>query len=191
MRIQTIAFYLGCLLLGGCGASLAELEQMTADERADYICDETPQVRGLGLQLDAIFATIADSELALARGYRTYSSCHQVPSVVPVTTCSSIPYFLCTTTTKTVYNSVCTEVPVAIDGDLEQKKLDGYLLQLTETETTYSRVLSECRSPLLSMTAEEAFSVYQGVETDKKRAREIAECEKLRGTNVYPLPVGC
>lgn len=158
---MAIIFCCLSLFLSGCAASLDDFQGMSTSERADYICGENEQVQYLGSQVKNTSALVDDTETAIARGYRIHKSCQRIPTVVPVMDCSSIGYFSCSTTTNTVYNTVCSEAPVAIDGDLEKEKLSGYRVQLESVGEKYFNILSQCRSPLLNMTAEEAFSFYK------------------------------
>ena len=191
INLRCVFVVFSCFMVSGCGASLASFEEISDDERAHFICKHNQNIRDLSKQADEIAEQVVDSRLVIEQGYRTHKSCQNIPSVVPVTNCTSFGYISCTTTTKTVYNLVCSEIPVPIDGDLEQKKLDGYLIASESAETAYSHALNECLSPLLDMTAEESFAFYQGIQDKMRRARQDAKCEQLKQADIYPLPKEC
>ncbi len=160
MKMKFYGIMIFAFLLSGCAASLEDFQNMNAGERASYICTQHSNIKHINNSINRVEYLIRDSRLIIANGYRTHKSCNQVPSVVPITDCYGFTN-TCTTRTETVYNTVCQENPVAIDGDLEKEKLANYLERQTTLHKAYEEKYEECHRPLLKMSSKEAFDYYQ------------------------------
>ena len=158
LRLSFIILAFSFLVISGCAASLSDFQEMTFQERANYACSESQQIKSLNKRLESVQLAISDTENAISRGYRIHRACHQIPSVVPIMNCG---IYSCYTTTRTVYNTVCNSNPVAIDGDIEEKKLKSYRATQESVENSYYQEYNECYYKLIKMKAEDAFNYYK------------------------------
>lgn len=161
--MKTAGVIFALVLLSGCAASLKDFQEMGASARADYVCERHPDVVSASEDLGTVSRLVDETATVLANGYRTHQSCKRIPSVVPVTNCGGVYYYSCTTTTETVYNTVCETIPVAIDANLEKEKLQRYRSRHVSLGEKYAKDLGECRGRVLGMDAEAAFGYYEDI----------------------------
>lgn len=148
------------VLLGGCAATLKDFQKMDDSARADYVCTRHPQVAPLFEELQAVDAALAETETALADGYKTHESCKEVPSYIPITHCKDNS---CKTTTETIFDTICETIPVAIDADLEKEKVKRYESRLSFLEKKHAKEYGKCRRYVLGLDAKAAFHYYKSL----------------------------
>ncbi len=161
--MRNVAAFCGLLAaalgMGGCAATLEDFESMTSYERTQYVCERDPAVKRLdALRRDAS-SQLRDTESALARGYRIHNSCRQQPFVIPSATCGSDGN--CTAKAETVFRTVCEDLPVAIDGQLEQDKLSLLHDRLADIEADLHHNFASCSAEVSDLTAQQAFDYHQ------------------------------
>ena len=149
------------LLLGGCAATLEEFQQMSAYQRAQYVCDSHQHIRFLETQMNSANSAVEEVRTVIARGYRLHKSCKEV--LVPdKETCFLLEEKLICEQ-KTTYKTVCEETPVAIDGDLEKGKLRRYKKEHYQLQDKLDVAIEECLNRVNGMDAASAYEYYETV----------------------------
>ena len=149
-------------LLGGCAKTLEDFQEMSSQERTRYVCEEHREVRKLSSRTDDALQLMRESEEVVQRGYRVHKSCKKIPYFTEEN-CSFSEEGVLTCKKKKEYETVCEEVPVAIDADLEKEKLRSHERDYEEYGRLLREKVTQCRDHVQDLGAEEAFDYYQRV----------------------------
>lgn len=152
--------------VAGC-ASLETFQDMTASERADYVCVRDEDYADTERELSRVNNIIAETNQALLLGVRFFKQCKTVVDESLSETTSCTPNYAggvnCTTTRESgKLRQECTDIPIPINADLEERKLGVHLERRDYLDNVITQVYGECYDFVLPMTAEEAFALYKG-----------------------------
>ena len=165
MQKGKILIVIMTLITTGC-VSLKDFEKMSVRERSNYVCQNNSTVNQYKKMTHDYNSAVIDVSEALSRGYRVHRSCNEISvQKEGATECSS--YFIgssvsttCDTPTYTSYETVCQEIPVAIDGNLEQQKLAEYTSKLSKAEKKAEDIFERCINRVTEMTPEQAYKYH-------------------------------
>src|SRR6476469_7189686 len=109
------------VFLSAC-TTVKDFQNMTADQRAVKVCKTQRGVQELTQQKQGLENGIADSQAALARGYRIHRQCEKVKVYGDSkTTCSTVgSQTTCQQTRPESNENRCTETPVSLNLELEK-----------------------------------------------------------------------
>ena len=164
-KIKAFAATAVSFIVGGC-ASLDSFKEMTAYERAKYACSSKKDIRSFDKRIKSSSSAISELESVIATGYRTHKSCKQVQVNSGVQNCTSRIVLGtiqtdCGPSLFPSYRTVCEETPVAIDGDLEERKLKRHRDERKSLRQLRSDSYDRCHKTVQALSAEEAFSYYE------------------------------
>ncbi len=154
------------LLLSAC-ASLDDFQQMDTQTRTEYVCERDRLVSHQRDKLAEVKNTIAEIEQALLNGYRLVEACTETIVESSETVCVSSQVngqlvTTCTATEEPTLEKICTDTPVAIDGELEKEKLVEWQKEQLYAERRVNDAYMACFNEVGSMTAEQAYDYYLG-----------------------------
>ncbi len=145
--LQTLTV-LSAFLLTGCGASLSDLQDMSAEERAGYVCEKRPEVEALHNEVNRSVDAVQKIERALELGYWEQQKC------------STYQY-----RDKKGYvhsGRACWLVKGApVDQLTAEAALSGEKEQLAGYRAVHGKALANCKARVMNMTSEQAFNYYK------------------------------
>lgn len=119
-------------------------------------------LRFLGNLRDDALQSARDTEAAIAQGYRLHQSCKEI--YVPSTSeCHTDIEGVTRCTQSSEKETVCEDLPVAIDGTLEKEKLKNYQDSHKQYSHRFNKKMRECKLYVRPLSAQEAFDYYQRV----------------------------
>ena len=148
--IKSIVPILSVTVLTGCTTTktLEDFYNMSSQSRAMDVCNNANAERialqtitQIDTEINSTVVSITERNQALERGYRVHKSCTSTPNNNTITTCNKDPF------TKQVTcreqkdpwdwskTTTCTETPVAIDADYEERKIKELTSRLSELKT--------------------------------------------------------
>ena len=165
MQKGKILIVIMTLIIAGC-VSLKDFEKMSVRERSNYVCQNNSSVNQFKKMTHDYNSAVIDVSEAISRGYRVHRSCNKISvQKEGATTCRSYVTgydvrTTCDTPTYTSYEKVCQEIPVAIDGNLEQQKLVEYTSKLSKAEKKAEDIFEKCIHRVSKMTPEQAYKYH-------------------------------
>lgn len=164
-KTTLLIFPLYLFILSGCAATLEDFQEMSASERTDYVCERHREVKYLTKKVNENYDAITDTEAAIGRGYRLHESCKEVTIIRPdVQECHVVKDELkCVEKDEKETQTVCEDIPVAIDGELEERKLRRYERDYDDFSAQLDRQIAACRAEVKRLGADAAFDYYQSV----------------------------
>ncbi|CAH1904167.1 conserved hypothetical protein [Candidatus Nitrotoga sp. HW29] len=151
-----------------CGCTtVSSFQKMPSYERAQYVCSRDSNYKRLSNDESIHEAKIDEINSVLSRGYRVHKACKTVKVEKPGTvscTSNSVGNAVntdCKQNTKTTYENVCTETPVAIDASLERENLEASKNMVVRAKIEKNNVYNRCYSLVEPMSAEQAFNYYE------------------------------
>ena len=164
MRSSLLQIIAAVLMMNGC-ASLNSFQEMSSGERARFVCSRQGNIVSLDARIQSTSAEVSELETVVANGYRVHETCQRVRVDSGNTRCTSQVVFgtiqtNCYDAGLPSYDTVCQEIPVAIDGRIEEAKLTNHQKALRSLRKTRSKVWRECFQMISDMSAEAAFEYY-------------------------------
>lgn len=176
MKIRIYFVIVSAILLGGCAATLDDFREMNAHQRADYACNHHHRIVLLDVDIEAKQSAVVETEAALRQGYRIHRHCEEqlvtIPSYIKneKSECSTDAEGVetCTTTynredSEVEYRTICSEIPVAIDGAFEKEKLQEYRSALQSQKKEVANLYDSCYRKVKPLGADQAFDYYQSI----------------------------
>lgn len=148
MGKQKLPLTLLVFLLTGCGASLSDLQDMSADGRADYVCERRPEVQSLHGKVDESAGTVQRIEKALRTGYWDRKKC------------TTYRYPDKKGNPQTATSCVLVKGP-PVDRLRAEAALSGAREQLAGYRAVHRKALAGCRERVMNMTPERAFDYHK------------------------------
>ena len=139
---------LSASLLTGCAASLSDLQNMSAEDRTDYVCERRPEVEALYGKINRSVDAVRRIEKALRLGYWERRKC------------TTYRY----RDKKGYLQSVTHCLPVKgppVDTLGAEAALSGEKEQLAGYKVVHQKALANCKARVMSMTPEQAFDYYK------------------------------
>ena len=128
---------LAAIALSGCATKVADFEKMGPEKYAEKTCRNSTEIRNFNSEYQNLaqerFRVIGN----ISRGYAIHTSCYSNTE------------------------QRCTETPVAISVDAEQKKLDSINDRIRYIEKNASEIYDRCYQKVLLMPPAEAFSYWK------------------------------
>lgn len=148
MGKQKLPLALLVFLLTGCGASLSDLQDMSADGRAEYVCERRPEVESLQRKVNQSAGAVQKIEKALKTGYWERKKCttYRYPDK------------------KGNPQVVTSCVPVKgppVDRFRAEAALSGAGERLAGYRAVHRKALAGCKERVMKMTPERAFDYHK------------------------------
>lgn len=144
---------------------------MSPEQRAEKVCAGTGSYRERKRALTEVDNQIRERENLLATGYRAYEQCQLVSVSVAaagaIVDCSGLSggeAKKCkngNTAQTTETRRVCVETRVPVDYNYESALLRDLRMGRESQIAFHQQLTEDCRYRAISLTAEEAFSLYQ------------------------------
>lgn len=163
VNMKKSGWLLAAVFAAGC-ASLEEFEGMNPEERAEYVCERHVEVQKLEERLADTEGNIGETEYAISRGYRLRQVCSEESYIRETSeTCETDEdgKKTCKTVSKPARQQVCKDVPIPLDGALEQRKLDEYHKTAERLDELADEAYARCYEEVYPMSAEEAFDYHE------------------------------
>ena len=135
---------------------------MSPYQRAEYACSADWEVHSLKSMKEQAEAGVNETEAVIAQGYRLHQSCRQV-YVPTVSGCVTTIGGATTCTHSSKKETVCEDVPVAIDGALEKEKLRKYRSAYKNYSAKLTKKMNACIARVRVLSVQEAFDYYERV----------------------------
>ncbi len=149
------------LLLSGC-TTVSDFQKMSAHERADTVCKRQKDLQSIGNQIPSLQSGIRDSQSALARGYRVHVQCRKVLvyGTASVTCNRYGSQVTCNETRPESYETQCTETPVSINPELEQKNISNWSQSIESLNAQWKEKFQKCYQFIHPLSPEQAYKHY-------------------------------
>lgn len=148
-------------LLAGC-TTVQDFQNMTADQRANAVCQRQRGLQDLYQQKQGLESRVSDAQAALTRGYRIHTQCQQVKVYGnATTTCSTMGnYTDCQTFRPESYETKCTETPVSLNFELEKSNVGSWQRAIESLDARLKSEWQRCYQSIYNLPPEEAFKYY-------------------------------
>ena len=149
-------------LLAAC-TTLDDYRRMTPEQRARHVCARQQRLLEGDAAIEQVRGLIADTELALHRGYRVHSQCRRVElpdNVTQKCTTTSGPKGqtqVCREEREERSRRECTDTVITIDRSLEEANHRSYVQRMADLQARRAADGRQCFDQALRMTPEEAF----------------------------------
>ena len=155
-----------CFTLSAC-TTVSDFIEMKPVDRGFKTCENAKPFKEGLKDIKALSKLINTAQGNIARGYALHKQC--VDQEVPYTTTGDCYYdawghMQCNQYTSTRTVTSCHDVPVSIDVNAEQKKLDKYQKVYKEWSDTYSKALEVCVQKVSELSPEKAFELWENEE---------------------------
>ena len=163
LRPQAAACLTLLFLLGAC-TTVDDYRRMTPEQRAERVCARAAPLREIDRAIEQTRSMIADTELALHRGYRVHPQCRRIElpdNVVRKCTTTQGPAGqtqVCTEEREERSRKECTDTVITIDRSLEETNHRSYVQRLAELQTQRRIDGQRCFERAVRMAPEEAFN---------------------------------
>lgn len=163
---QRILLILLSLIVSGC-VSLDDFKNMSALERANYICPRNGAVKKYRSLANDYEAMIVEQSKLISKGYKVHKSCQNVEvKKQGSATCKSDGSgqnltTTCDTPTHTSYQEICMEIPVPINIAYEREQLEIFIELNRNAENKAEEILQKCYEQVYQMSAEQAYEYYR------------------------------
>ena len=179
MRRVTSLIILSSFLISSCSStrSLSAFEKMDSNKTAEVVCTNTREAKSMAASLTdrrqsslQFGRSISEISAVLSRGYRIHRQCTTVYRQLEECT-ESYGKFTCRKVrdpSDWIGTQSCTESPVSIDPNYEERRLEELSLTKRELDDVISieelksaKYQTNCRSRAWSLTPNDAFQHYQ------------------------------
>ena len=179
MRLIASLMMLFGFLITSCSStrSLSAFEKMDSNKTAEVVCTNTHEAKSMAASLTdkrqsslQFGRSISEISAVLSRGYRIHRQCTTVYRQIEECT-ESYGTFTCRKVrdpSDWIGTQNCTESPVSIDPNYEERRLAELSLTKRELDDVISgeerksvKYQTDCRSRTWSLTPGEAFQHYQ------------------------------
>lgn len=179
MRRVASLIILSSFLISSCSStrSLSAFEKMDSNKTAEVVCTNTHEAKSMAVSLTdkrqsslQLGRSISEISAVLSRGYRIHRQCTTVYRQIDQCT-ESYGTFTCRKVrdpSDWIGTQNCTESPVSIDPNYEERRLAELSLTKRELddvirgeERKSAKYQADCRSRTWSLTPSEAFQHYQ------------------------------
>lgn len=153
--LWSIVFLVGC-------TTVNDFKQMSAHERSVAVCKRQKDLHNIGREIASLQESIADSQNALARGYRVHTQCHQVEILGDASISCNKFYSTvnCSETRQKSYKTECTETPVSINSDLERQNISNWSQSVESLKSQEKEKAQRCYEFIFPMSPEQAYKYY-------------------------------
>ncbi len=157
-----IAPFFLLFLVTGC-VTLDDFKKMSPGERARQVCERQESVVVLENERQNLSASIQQSQMDLARGYKVFRQCFPVKVYGRATvTCREHgSQVRCVERRPEYYQTQCVDTPVGISPELERQNIQLWANTLANVEQQLSQAWLSCSKSVESMSAEEAYRYYK------------------------------
>ncbi len=145
---EILSMLLFVFLLTGCGASLRDLQNMSADDRADYVCERRPKVKALYNKVNGSVDAVQRIEKALSSGYWERQKCTTYQYRDKKGYLQS--YRHCVSLKGSPVDQLRAKAALSREGE----RLAGY-------KAVHQKALANCKTRVMNMTPERAFDYYE------------------------------
>lgn len=164
LKVHHLSLAFGLMLIG-C-TTMDDFRKMSPNQRADYVCKNQREIRGLINQRDEYKSGISNTQSLLAKGYRLHKQCRDVTTYGDATTSCQTYGFgnslstTCNESRPKQTEQVCKETPVPINYEYEKGNLAQLQAGLRQTEENLYRKGSACMAYVQKLSADEAWSMH-------------------------------
>jgi len=140
-------------LLSGCFTNLNDFQEMSRNERSEFVCVRDDGYKERYRYQADIQSKVDDSSNTLSRGYRVHKSCRNVAVKTPgKVSCTTFGMYTdCKQKSNTTYEKRCTETPVSIDAALERSNLEKFERLLKSAKKSTNKSYNDCYYKIKSM----------------------------------------
>ena len=160
---STLILLSSLLLLTGCATKVSDFAKMTPDQRATKTCRNAQELIELAKEVRNLQQSLSVSEGNVARGYALHTECtnYQVPDSSDTNCTYDMGVVHCSSQNHTRTQRQCRDVPVPINIEWEQKKLDS-AKELMQSRYDYGCSLyGACYEKVLQMSPNQAFYYWK------------------------------
>lgn len=160
--MRTILALAAVLVVSGC-TTVEDFVALTPEQRAEKACLNVREFKLDYQELSALGSNIAQTQMDLNRGYKIHKQCQTVQIAGSATTnCYQTPLGVqCNTVTNPNYQTVCDEIPVAINPEFEAEKLKKMKELYPALEERLRKKYNACYQTVLQMSPDQAFAVWK------------------------------
>lgn len=155
---------LAAIALSGCATKVADFEKMGPEKYAEKTCRNSTEIRNFNSEYQILTRERSRVSGNISRGYAIHTNCYSVSVPNGSDTNCYTDYFgkvICSTNNYSKTEQRCTETPVAISVDAEQKKLDSINDRIRYIEKNASEIYDRCYQKVLLMPPAEAFRYWK------------------------------
>lgn len=147
--------------------SLDEFKTWSPERRADDVCKNRSDLRGMREQQRSLELGIAKTHEALTRGYHLHTQCRNVVVHGPlVEKCVSSrkdkdaePKRTCTLVPSERIVNECSDTPVPLSAEVEKEKIQQWTANLAQSRAQEAGIYAACVQQVMGMSAEEAYKL--------------------------------
>ena len=160
--MKRILSLISVLVLSGC-TTVDDFIAISPEQRAEKACSNITEFKQANNALNALVHKYAEIKMDLKRGYKIHKNCRsvQVPGNVQTNCYQTFMGVQCNSVAIPSYETVCDEIPVAINPELEKQKLQEISQYYSMIKDDLSKKYNDCFNSVLRMNPEQAFSVWK------------------------------
>ncbi len=160
--MRTILALVAVLVVSGC-TTVDDFVALTPEQRAEKACLNVTEFKQEYKELSALSTNIVQTQMDLNRGYKIHKQCRTVQTAGNAqTNCyQTFSGVQCDTFTVPNYQTVCDEIPVAINPEFETQKLEKMKELYPVLKETLQQKYNACYQTVLQMTPDQAFAVWK------------------------------